>query len=74
MNEPKPAFVIRVRDVWCGSKGKFAEECVTTNEQEALTWFAQWKKEYTVARGYDGYRVTKVVHVNGLPENFAYSL
>ena len=71
--EPKKTFVVRVRDTWCGVRGKYAEECVTTVEQEANSWFKQWKAEYKAANGYDGYKVTLVVHPEGLPSNFKYS-
>lgn len=56
-----PTITIRVRDVYCGTKGCPVEECITTNEQEADGWFKQWKKEYTADRGYEGYKVERKI-------------
>lgn len=64
-------IVVRVRDTYVGVKGKFAEECVTTNPQEAESWFKQWKSEYDKD---SGFKVTRKVYPFGLPADFQYSL
>lgn len=64
-------FVVRVRDVYVGVRGKFTEECVTHNELEARTWFKQWKAEYPKDEGFS-VKLTKIP--GGIPDDFVYSL
>lgn len=52
-------YTVRVRDVWCGVRGVYEEECVTTDKREADAWYKQWKQEYSTANGYEGYKVTR---------------
>lgn len=52
--------VVQVRDTFVGMRGYPVEHCITTLQQEADTWFKQWKAEYSVAAGYEGYKVERV--------------
>ena len=69
--ENSAVYVVRVRDAFCGVRGKFEEECVTTHKGESDYWFKQWKTEYDKESGFS---VTRKVYVDGLPANFQYSL
>jgi hypothetical protein len=53
-------YYVRVKDVWCSVKGDYAEECETTSEEEANTWYNQWKREYLKKNGYEGFKVSFV--------------
>lgn len=48
----KTIYVVRVRDTYCGMRGEYVEECITTVAQEAADWFKQWRGEYDPECGY----------------------
>ena len=61
--QPRTFYKVTVVDRYTGIIGYPVEECETVNKLEALTWFKQWKKEYTADLGYEGFSVkmTEVV-------------
>lgn len=57
-------YLIRVKDTYCGLKGEYEEECETTSKEEADHWWKQWRKEYTAAKGFEGYKVTRKLKIS----------
>lgn len=50
-------YLVTVRDTWCGCPDHYEEECETTSHAEAMACFRQWKREYSAANGYEGFKV-----------------
>ena len=52
---PRFAYVVRVRDAYCGVRGEYVEEIDVLREDEAKKWLKEWRSMYNRE---DGYSVT----------------